>query len=291
MSRRLRRINTVTTLGPATDRDNNLEKVIAAGANVVRMNFSHGSPEDHKMRADKVGDCRKTGASCGYSWVTSRGPKSVYPPLKKAKFSSILGINSCSTPTWVKVKATKKICIDYKGLPADVVPGDILLLDDGRVQLKVLEVQGMKVFTEVTVGGPLSNNKGINKLGGGLSAEALTEKDKADIKTAALIGVDYLAVSFPRCGEDLTYARRLARDAGCDAKIVAKVERAEAVCSQDAMDDIILASDVVMVARGDLGVEIGDPGTGRHSESVDPSCASAKPSGNHGDPDDGVNDY
>lgn len=139
------------------------------------------------------------------------------------------------------------------------MPGDILLLDDGRVQLKVLEVQGMKVFTEVTVGGPLSNNKGINKLGGGLSAEALTDKDKADIVTAAKIGVDYLAVSFPRCGEDLNYARRLARDAGCDAKIVAKVERAEAVCDQDAMDDVILASDVVMVARGDLGVEIGDP--------------------------------
>ncbi|MCC7981604.1 pyruvate kinase, partial [Klebsiella pneumoniae] len=99
----------------------------------------------------------------------------------------------------------------------------------------------------------------INKLGGGLSAEALTDKDKADIVTAAKIGVDYLAVSFPRCGEDLNYARRLARDAGCDAKIVAKVERAEAVCDQDAMDDVILASDVVMVARGDLGVEIGDP--------------------------------
>lgn len=94
----------------------------------------------------------------------------------------------------------EKVGIDYKGLPADVVPGDILLLDDGRVQLKVLEVQGMKVFTEVTVGGPLSNNKGINKLGGGLSAEALTDKDKADIVTAAKIGVDYLAVSFPRCG-------------------------------------------------------------------------------------------
>ncbi len=107
-----------------------------------------------------------------------------------------------------------------------------------------------------------------------MSAEALTEKDKADIKTAALIGVDYLAVSFPRCGEDLNYARRLARDAGCDAKIVAKVERAEAVCSQDAMDDIILASDVVMVARGDLGVEIGDPEL-VGIESVNPSCASA----------------
>lgn len=152
-----------------------------------------------------------------------------------------------------------KVGIDYKGLPADVVPGDILLLDDGRVQLKVVEVQGMKVFTEVTVGGPLSNNKGINKLGGGLSAEALTEKDKADIVTAAKIGVDFLAVSFPRTGEDLHYARRLARDAGCNAQIVAKVERAEAVATDEAMDDIILASDVVMVARGDLGVEIGDP--------------------------------
>lgn len=147
----------------------------------------------------------------------------------------------------------------YQGLPADVIPRDILLLDDGRVQLKVLEVQGMKVFTEVTVGGPLSNNKGINKLGGGLSAEALTEKDKADILIAAKINVDYLAISFPRTGEDLNYARRLARDAGCNAKIVAKVERAEAVATDATIDDIILASDSIMVARGDLGVEIGDP--------------------------------
>lgn len=149
----------------------------------------------------------------------------------------------------------------------------------------------MKVFTEVTVGGPLSNNKGINKLGGGLSAEALTEKDKADIKTAASIGVDYLAVSFPRCGEDLNYARRLARDAGCDAKIVAKVERAEAVCSEDAMDDIILASDVVMVARGDLGVEDWRSGTGWDSESADSSRASAEPRSHYCYPDDGIDDY
>ena len=237
MSRRLRRTKIVTTLGPATDRDNNLEKVIAAGANVVRMNFSHGSPEDHKMRADKV---REIAARLGRHVAILgdlQGPKIRVSTFKEGKVFLNIG---------------DKFLLD-------VVPGDILLLDDGRVQLKVLEVQGMKVFTEVTVGGPLSNNKGINKLGGGLSAEALTEKDKADIKTAALIGVDYLAVSFPRCGEDLNYARRLARDAGCDAKIVAKVERAEAVCSQDAMDDIILASDVVMVARGDLGVEIGDP--------------------------------
>jgi len=327
MSRRLRRTKIVTTLGPATDRDNNLEKIIAAGANVVRMNFSHGTPEDHKLRADKV---REIAAKLGRHVAILgdlQGPKIRVSTFKEGKVFLNIGDKFLLDANLGKGEGDKeKVGIDYKGLPADVVPGDILLLDDGRVQLKVLEVQGMKVFTEVTVGGPLSNNKGINKLGGGLSAEALTDKDKADIVTAALIGVDYLAVSFPRCGEDLNYARRLARDAGCDAKIVAKVERAEAVCDQDAMDDealtdkdkadivtaaligvdylavsfprcgedlnyarrlardagcdakivakveraeavcdqdamddVILASDVVMVARGDLGVEIGDP--------------------------------
>ena len=221
MSRRLRRTKIVTTLGPATDRDNNLEKVIAAGANVVRMNFSHGSPEDHKMRADKV---REIAAKLGRHVAILgdlQGPKIRVSTFKEGKVFLNIGDKFLLDANLGKGEGDKeKVGIDYKGLPADVVPGDILLLDDGRVQLKVLEVQGMKVFTEVTVGGP---------------------------------------VSFPRCGEDLNYARRLARDAGCDAKIVAKVERAEAVCSQEAMDDIILASDVVMVARGDLGVEIGDP--------------------------------
>ncbi|HFH6596232.1 TPA: pyruvate kinase [Klebsiella pneumoniae] len=246
MSRRLRRTKIVTTLGPATDRDNNLEKVIAAGANVVRMNFSHGTPEDHQLRADKV---REIAAKLGRHVAILgdlQGPKIRVSTFKEGKIFLNVGDKFLLDANLGKGEGDKeKVGIDYKGLPADVVPGDILLLDDGRVQLKVLEVQGMKVFTEVTVGG--------------LSAEALTDKDKADIVTAAKIGVDYLAVSFPRCGEDLNYARRLARDAGCDAKIVAKVERAEAVCDQDAMDDVILASDVVMVARGDLGVEIGDP--------------------------------
>jgi len=152
--------------------------------------------------------------------------------------------------------------IDYKSLPDDVVPGDILLLDDGRIQLRVLRVAGATISTVITVGGVLSNNKGVNKLGGGLSANALTEKDKADILTAAKMNVDYLAVSFPRSGEDLRFTRRLAREAGCKALIVAKVERAEVVATQESMDDMILASDVIMVARGDLGVEIGDAGSG-----------------------------
>jgi len=260
MSRRLRRTKIVTTLGPATDRDNNLEKIIIAGANVVRMNFSHGSPEDHQQRANKV---REISAKLGRHVAILgdlQGPKIRVSTFKEGKVFLNLGDKFLLDANLEKGEGDKeKVGIDYKGLPADVVPGDILLLDDGRVQLKVLKVDGMKVYTEVTVGGPLSNNKGINKLGGGLSAEALTEKDKADIITAAKIGVDYLAVSFPRSGEDLNYARRLAEEAGCYAKIVAKVERAEAVSSEAAMDDIILASDVVMVARGDLGVEIGDP--------------------------------
>lgn len=260
MSRRLRRTKIVTTLGPATDRDNNLEKIIAAGANVVRLNFSHGNAEDHQMRANKV---REIAAKLGKHVAILgdlQGPKIRVSTFKEGKIFLNVGDKFLLDADLPKGEGDKEqVGIDYKGLPSDVVPGDILLLDDGRVQLKVLEVQGVKVFTEVTVGGPLSNNKGINKLGGGLSAEALTEKDKADIITAAKINVDFLAVSFPRTGEDLNYARRLARDAGCNAKIVAKVERAEAVATDEAMDDVILASDIVMVARGDLGVEIGDP--------------------------------
>ncbi|PHM73403.1 pyruvate kinase [Xenorhabdus kozodoii] len=260
MSRRLRRTKIVTTLGPATDRDNNLEKIIKAGANVVRLNFSHGTAEDHIQRANKV---REIAARLGCHVAVLgdlQGPKIRISTFKEGKIFLNVGDKFLLDANLGKGEGNKeKVGIDYKGLPSDVTAGDILLLDDGRVQLKILDVQGMKVFTQVTVGGPLSNNKGINKLGGGLSAEALTIKDKEDIITAASIGVDYLAVSFPRSGEDLNYARRLARDAGCETQIVAKVERAEAVSSDEIIDEIILASDVVMVARGDLGVEIGDP--------------------------------
>lgn len=260
MSRRLRRTKIVTTLGPATDRDNNLEKLIAVGANVVRLNFSHGSVEDHLLRAQEV---RKISAQLGVHVAILgdlQGPKIRVSTFQKGKIFLNVGDNFLLDASLGSGEGDcKRVGIDYKGLPADVGPGDILLLDDGRVKLKVLEVQGFQVYTKVMVGGFLSNNKGINKFGGGLSSEALTEKDKADIITAAKIGVDYLAVSFPRTGEELKCARRLARDAGSYAKIISKVERAEAVASSEAIDDIILASDVVMVARGDLGVEIGDP--------------------------------
>lgn len=260
MSRRLRRTKIVTTLGPATDRDNNLEKIITAGANVVRLNFSHGCAEDHIARANRA---REIAARLGRHVAILgdlQGPKIRVSTFKDGKVFLNVGDKFLLDANLESGEGNQtQVGIDYKGLPADVVPGDILLLDDGRVQLKVEKVDSLKVFTTVTVGGPLSNNKGINKLGGGLSADALTEKDKQDILTAAKIGVDFLAVSFPRTGEDLNYARRLARDAGCECQIVSKVERAEAVANDEIIDEIILASDVVMVARGDLGVEIGDP--------------------------------
>ncbi|MGB7995032.1 MAG: pyruvate kinase, partial [Photobacterium halotolerans] len=260
MSQRLRRTKIVTTLGPATDRDNNLEAIIAAGANVVRMNFSHGSPDDHIQRTKQV---REIAAKLGRHVAILgdlQGPKIRISTFKDSKIKLAIGDTFTLDSDLPKGEGNQQaVGLDYKELPKDVSPGDLLLLDDGRVQLEVTHVEGNKVHTKVTVGGPLSNNKGINKKGGGLSAEALTEKDKADIITAAAMNVDYLAVSFPRNGEDMHYARRLATDAGLNARLVAKVERAEAVASEEAMDDIIMASDAVMVARGDLGVEIGDP--------------------------------
>ena len=260
MSRRLRRTKIVCTMGPATDRGNNLEKIIAAGANVVRMNFSHGTPEDHIGRAQKVREIAKKLGKHFAILGDLQGPKIRVSTFKEGKIFLDVGDKFVLDAELPKGEGDQHaVGLDYKTLPQDVVPGDILLLDDGRVQLKVLSTEGAKVYTEVTVGGPLSNNKGINKLGGGLSADALTEKDKADIITAARIGVDLLAVSFPRSSADINYARQLAREAGLNAKIVAKVERAETVVDEAAMDDIILASDVIMVARGDLGVEIGDP--------------------------------
>jgi len=249
-----RRTKIVTTLGPATDRDDNLRRIIAAGANVVRLNFSHGSPEDHLKRATQAREIAKELGVHVAILGDLQGPKirvSTFKDNKKVQLK--LGQAYILDAELPKGEGDEnQVGIDYKQLPDDVNVGDILM------QLRVERVEGRKVHTTVTVAGPLSNNKGINKQGGGLSAAALTEKDKADILTAAMIQVDYLAVSFPRSGADLEYARSLAQQAGSNALIVAKVERAEAVASDEAMDDVILASDVVMVARGDLGVEIGD---------------------------------
>ncbi|ABG39494.1 pyruvate kinase [Paraglaciecola sp. T6c] len=255
----LRRTKILATLGPATDTVEQIEGIVQAGANVVRMNFSHGTAQDHIDRADKVRQVAKKLGKYIAILGDLQGPKIRVAKFKEGSIILALGDKFILDADMGRDEGDQAaVGIDYKALPKDVNTGDILLLDDGRIQLKVMEVQGNKVHTQVTVAGKLSNNKGINRLGGGLSAEALTEKDKEDIKTAAIIGVDYLAVSFPRSGDDLRYARQLAEKAGCHAMICAKVERAEAVATDEAIDDIIEASDAVMVARGDLGVEIGD---------------------------------
>lgn len=255
----LRRTKILATLGPSTDSTESIRAILEAGANTVRMNFSHGTAEDHIQRAQRVRDAAQSLGKYVAILGDLQGPKIRVAKFKEGSVHLKVGAHFIlDAQQGTNDGNQDSVGIDYKALPQDVESGDILLLDDGRIQLKVTSVEGDKVHTEVVVGGKLSNNKGINRQGGGLSADALTEKDKEDIKTAAKIGVDYLAISFPRCGDDLRYARRLAEEAGCFAKICAKVERAEAVATQEAMDDIILASDAVMVARGDLGVEIGD---------------------------------
>ncbi|NNN43448.1 MULTISPECIES: pyruvate kinase [unclassified Vibrio] len=260
MTNILRRTKIVATLGPSTDKGEVLETIIHCGVNVVRMNFSHGTAEDHRLRAGKVREIAKKMGKNIAILGDLQGPKIRISTFKTG--SIILNeddtfiLDAQLAPGEGTVNA---VGIDYKTLPNDVNSGDVLLLDDGRVQLQVIEVNDNKVITRVVIGGTLSNNKGINKKGGGLSAEALTEKDKRDILLAAEIGVDYLAVSFPRNSQDMDYARKLAREAGLNARLVAKVERAETVSCDENIDDIIRASDVIMVARGDLGVEIGDP--------------------------------
>ncbi len=255
----LRRTKIVATLGPATDRDNNLEKIIRAGTNVVRLNFSHGKAADHQERADAVRDIASRLGVHVAILADLQGPKIRVSTFKEGKVTLTQGdkfiLDADLGPEQGDING---VGIDYKELPQDVKSDDLLLLNDGLIQLTVDHVEGNKVHCIVKVGGVLSNNKGINRLGGGLTAPAFTDKDKEDLITATKIGVDYIAVSFPRCGEDMRYVRSLAEKAGSTAQLLAKIERAEAVESVEAIDDIILASDAVMVARGDLGVEIGD---------------------------------
>lgn len=254
-----RRTKIVATLGPATDNIEVLKALIGAGTNVVRLNFSHGNAAEHIHRAEMV---RTVSKQLGvYTAILGdlQGPKIRISTFAEGKVLLQQGQNFTLDASLEKGQGnSEQVGIDYKALPSDVIKGDILLLDDGRIQLEVLTTNKIKVQTKVIIPGTLSNNKGINRLGGGLTAPALTDKDREDIKTAARINTDFLAVSFPRSGDDMRLARTLAQVAGLKTQLVAKVERAEAVADDATLDDIIRASDVVMVARGDLGVEIGD---------------------------------
>ena len=251
-----RRTKILATLGPATDDPKVLDKIIEAGVDVVRINFSHGSAEEHIERAERVRNRarahgRQVGVLCDL-----QGPKIRIEKFKDGKVFLEEGASFIIDANFDKNGGTiERVGCAYKQLQDDVSRGDTLLLDDGRLVFWVDSVEGTEVKCRVVVGGDISDRKGINKQGGGLSAPALTEKDRADIKIAAKIEADYLAVSFPRHAADVHEARALFNAAGSNGAIVAKIERAEAL---EVIDEIILASDVIMIARGDLGVEIGD---------------------------------
>lgn len=253
----LRRTKILATLGPATDEPGVLEGMFHAGLDVVRLNFSHGDAQTHIDRAQAVRDLsKKTKRQVGIL-VDLQGPKIRIDRFKDKKVILKEGQDfALDINLDVDAGTETEVGITYKPLATDVKPNDRLLLDDGRVVMDVVNVENQtRINCKVIVGGDLSNNKGINLLGGGLSADALTEKDKEDILSAATIDADYVAVSFPRTAADIEEARLLLQRAGSQAGIVAKIERAEAL---DVIDEIILASDAIMVARGDLGVEIGD---------------------------------
>ncbi|MFL0808705.1 MAG: pyruvate kinase [Oceanobacter sp.] len=254
-----KRTKIVATLGPATSTDAIIEQLIEAGANVFRLNFSHGNADDHRDRAEMVRRAaRKLNRFVGILGDL-QGPKIRIARFADQKVHLDVG-QSFTLDATLDTNAgnQQQVGIDYKALIEDASVGDILLLDDGRVELEVTKTFPHKLHTVVRIGGWLSNNKGINRLGGGLSAKALTDKDKEDIKLASELAVDYLAVSFPRDAEDMNEARALLKQAGGHAHLVAKIERAECVADDDTLDGIISASDAVMVARGDLAVEIGD---------------------------------
>ena len=250
----IRRTKVVATLGPASSDAKTLARMIEAGLDVVRINFSHGTPDEHRARVNLVRQlARKAGRAVGVL-VDLQGPKIRVGKFKDGKIHLEPGAKFVLDAE-CKLGDQHVVGLDYKNLPNDVHPGDTLLLDDGRVVLGVTNVRGPKITTVVEQGGPLSNNKGINRKGGGLTAPALTEKDKQDIKLAAELKADFLAVSFPRSGDDVRWARDLFTKAGGHGLIVSKIERAEAI---PALEEILDASDAIMVARGDLAVEVGD---------------------------------
>ena len=250
----LRKTKIVATLGPASSSEEMIARLIMAGVNVVRLNFSHGTAEDHIKRAEIVRQIaaklnRPIGVLCDL-----QGPKIRIGKFEQGKITLKMG-DLFVLDADCELGDQFKVGLDYKNLPQEVSVGNVLLLDDGRITMSIDRVKGNQIHCVVLTGGVLSNNKGINLQGGGLAADALTKKDRADIKTAVALEADYVAISFPKSALDVELARTLVKKAGGTASIIAKIERAEAI---DHLEAIIEASDAIMVARGDLGVEVGD---------------------------------
>lgn len=255
----LRRTKIVATIGPASSSPSTLKKLILAGMDVARLNFSHGNADEHRARAllirELASELNRHVAIMG----DLQGPKIRIARFTDKQINLQDGDAFRFSITHPRDAGSQEVVgIDYPDLVTDCSIGDELLLDDGRVIMQVEQVTADALDCRVIVGGPLSDHKGINRRGGGLTAPALTEKDKQDIRLAAELDLEYLAVSFPRDAADMQLARRLCEEAQCQAWLVAKIERAEAVMNDDALNGLISASDAVMVARGDLAVEIGD---------------------------------
>jgi pyruvate kinase len=249
----------VATLGPASSDPEVLERLIRAGVDVVRLNFSHGKAEDHIARANLVRSMADKVGRTVALMADLQGPK-----IRVGKFVDGKVMLENGKPFILDAQRTEPgdagiVGLDYKELPRDVRPGDTLLLNDGLIVLTVDTVRGEQVHTLVKTGGELSNNKGINKQGGGLTAPALTAKDMDDIRTAMAFQAEYVAVSFPKNATDMEMARQLANVAGEPYRhkpaMIAKIERSEAIPQLEA---ILKASDGIMVARGDLAVEVGN---------------------------------
>lgn len=254
----LRATKIVATIGPASNDVATLKRMIKAGVNVVRLNFSHGKAQDHIDRAAMV---RQAAAECGCEvaiMADLQGPK-----IRIGKFENMRIVVADGDKFILDADCSignqERVGLDYKALPRDVRAGDILLLNDGLIVLQVERIIGNEIHTVVKIGGELSNNKGINRQGGGLTAPALTVKDMEDIKTAMSFQADYVAVSFPKNATDMEMARHLSNIAGeaynHKPMMIAKIERSEAI---PALQEILDASDGIMVARGDLAVEVGN---------------------------------
>jgi pyruvate kinase len=257
MARRATKI--VATLGPASSDPAVLERMIRAGVNVVRLNFSHGTAQDHIALAALV---RKTGQVAGREvaiMADLQGPKIRVGKFAEGRVQLEPGGKFVLDASRLEPGDINGVGLDYKELPRDVKPGDTLLLNDGLIVLTVDAVKGEQIRTTVKLGGTLSNNKGINKHGGGLTAPALTAKDMEDIRTAMSFQADYVAVSFPKNATDMEMARQLCNVAAAEFRhkpaLIAKIERAEAIPN---LEQILKASDGIMVARGDLAVEVGN---------------------------------
>jgi pyruvate kinase len=251
----LRRTKIVATLGPATDELGVLTDMIRAGLDVVRLNASHGTVEDRRRRLSAAREAAQRSDRCVGVLLDLGGPKIRIECFREGPVQLIEGrpftLDTALDPA---AGTVERVGVAYKELPRDVAAGDTLLLADGQIVLDVERVGATTIDTKVRVGGALSDRKGLNRQGGGISAPAISERDREDIRFAAEEGVDYMAVSFARDAADIEQARSLMHAAGGEARIVAKVERHEAVAN---LAGIIDASDVVMVARGDLGVEMG----------------------------------